>query len=61
MNPATITALIAALTALVGAVSGLITLIVHIRNHTPIPPENPPNSGAKPSLIAPSKPPWGAA
>lgn len=58
MNPATITALISAITALIGAVSGLVILIVHIKNHQPIPGDNPPNSGAKPSLINPSKQDW---
>ncbi len=57
MNPATITALISAITALVGAVSGLVILIVHIKNHQPIDAGNPPNSGAKPSLITPPKDP----
>lgn len=58
MNPATITALITAITALLGTVSGLVILIVHIIRHQPIPGDNPPNSGVKPSLITPSKPDW---
>lgn len=55
MNPATITALISAITALVGAVSGLVILIVHIKNHQPIGTGNQPNGAAKTALIVPPK------
>jgi len=58
VNTATLTALISALTALIGAVITLVTLLVHIKNHQPIPPDNPGNSPARPSLISPTPPDW---
>ena len=54
MNTATLTALISALTALIGAVITLVTMLVHIKNHQPIQPDNTGNSPVKPSLINPS-------
>jgi len=58
MNTTNLTALIGAITALVVAVSGVITLIVHIKNHQAITADKPANSGVKPSLINPSPPDW---
>ena len=41
VNTTDLTALITAITALIGAVITLITMIVHIKNHQPIPGDKP--------------------
>lgn len=53
MNTGTIIALISGITALIAALTGLVTLIVHIVRHDPIPSDNPGNSPAKTRIIAP--------
>ena len=55
VNTVDIPTLITAITAFIVAATGLISLVMHIINHQPIPDDKPADPPGKPSLITPVK------